>query len=175
MKYEILIAGFGGQGVLFTGKVMAYAGLKDGREVSWMPSYGPEMRGGTTNCSVVISDEPIGSPIVTEPDILIAMNTPSLDKFVGAVVPGGKVFLDSSVVQADIKRDDIEVYAVPATQMTAEHELRSLGNLILLGKVYAETQFSTEQSLEAAIKACVPARNAHLIEPNLRAIRLCRE
>ena len=96
---KILIAGFGGQGILFAGKFLAYKGLLEGRQVSWLPSYGPEMRGGTANCSVILSDSPVGSPIVNNPDVLIAMNLPSLDKYEDAVVPGGKIFVDSSLVK----------------------------------------------------------------------------
>ena len=114
---RILIAGFGGQGVLFAGKFLAYKGLCEGRQLSWLPSYGPEMRGGTANCNVVLSDEPIGSPIVTSPDILIAMNLPSLDKFEDAVVPGGAIFVDSTLIERKVKRDDVRVFYIPATQM----------------------------------------------------------
>ena len=98
MKNEIVIAGFGGQGILFSGKVMVYAGMMDGHQVSWLPSYGPEMRGGTANCSVIISDSAIGSPIVNDPEILIAMNLPSLDKFEDAIVPNGVAFIDSTLI-----------------------------------------------------------------------------
>ena len=98
MTNQILIAGFGGQGVLFTGKFLAYKGLLEGREVSWLPSYGPEMRGGTANCSVILSDDPVGSPIVSNPDSLIVMNLPSYDKYEQSVVPGGKVFVDSTLI-----------------------------------------------------------------------------
>src|SRR5215469_12700549 len=102
-ELNMIFAGFGGQGVLFTGKVVSYAGLLDGKEVTWMPSYGPEMRGGTANCSVVISDDPIGSPVVTEPDVLVAMNAPSYDKFINIVKPGGKVIIDSSLIDREVK------------------------------------------------------------------------
>ena len=100
MTTEILLAGFGGQGILFAGKILAYAGLMDNKELSWLPSYGPEMRGGTCNCSVCISDKPVGSPLVLTPDVLIAMNQPSFDKFIGSVRPGGKVFIDSTLVDS---------------------------------------------------------------------------
>ena len=96
-NYEILIAGFGGQGLLFSGKVLAYAGLLEGRELSWLPSYGPEMRGGTANCNVILSDTPVGSPIVENPNVLMVMNGPSLDKYESAVTPGGMIFVDSSL------------------------------------------------------------------------------
>ena len=109
MNYEIVLAGFGGQGILFAGKVLAYAGLLDGKEVSWLPSYGPEMRGGTANCSVCVSDEPIGSPLILDPQVLVAMNTPSFEKFINSVKPGGKVFVDYSMVDVKTDRTDIDV------------------------------------------------------------------
>ena len=107
---QILIAGFGGQGVLFAGKFLAYKGLVQNKQVSWLPSYGPEMRGGTANCSVVLSDMPVGSPIITTPDVLVAMNLPSLQKFVDTVVPGGKIFVDSTLIDAKVERTDVEVF-----------------------------------------------------------------
>ena len=106
----MLIAGFGGQGVLFFGKIVAYTGMIEEKQVSWLPSYGPEMRGGTANCSVGIDDAPIGCPIVLNPDILIAMNRPSYDKFVDAVVPGGKIVIDSNLIDVDCERDDVNLY-----------------------------------------------------------------
>ena len=106
---NVLLAGFGGQGILFSGKLLVYSGLLDGKEVSWLPSYGPEMRGGTCNCSVVLSDESIGSPLVTAPDVLIAMNLPSLDKFENSVVPGGTILLDSSLIDRKVTRQDVKV------------------------------------------------------------------
>ena len=114
---QILIAGFGGQGVLFAGKFLAYKGLVQDKQVSWLPSYGPEMRGGTANCSVVISDMPVGSPIITNPDILVAMNLPSLMKFVNDVVPGGHILLDSTLIDVKVERDDVTVHYIPATQL----------------------------------------------------------
>ena len=114
---EILLAGFGGQGVLFAGKILAYCGLMDNKELSWLPSYGPEMRGGTANCSVCISDDPIGSPLVLNPDILIAMNQPSFDKFITEVKPGGKVFYDSTLIEAECGRTDIDIFPIPSSQL----------------------------------------------------------
>ena len=112
---QILIAGFGGQGILFAGKFLAYKSLLEDLQVSWLPSYGPEMRGGTANCNVILSEEPVGSPIITEPDVLIAMNLPSLQKYVNAVVPGGQIYLDSSLINAKVERTDVEVFYVPAS------------------------------------------------------------
>ena len=110
MNKEILIAGFGGQGILFSGKFLAYEGLIDGKEVSWLPSYGPEMRGGTANCSIIISDNAVGSPIVSKPDILIAMNLPSLDKYENETKVGGQIFVDSSLIDRKVERADVETY-----------------------------------------------------------------
>ena len=114
---QIVIAGFGGQGLLFSGKVLAYAGMMEGRYLSWLPSYGPEMRGGTANCNVILSDTPVGSPIITAPNVLIAMNLPSLEKYVGSVVAGGQIYVDSSLIDAKVQREDVEVFYIPATQM----------------------------------------------------------
>ena len=111
--HQIVIAGFGGQGLLFSGKVLAYAGLIEGRELSWLPSYGPEMRGGTANCNVILSDAPVGSPIVNTPNVLMVMNNPSLDKYENAVQPGGKIFLDSTLIARKVTRTDVEAYYVP--------------------------------------------------------------
>lgn len=174
-RYSMIFAGFGGQGVLFSGKVAAYAGLIDGREVSWLPSYGPEMRGGTANCSICLDDRPIGSPLVTEPDILVAMNAPSYEKFIGSVAPGGKVFVDSSLVKCGSERDDVEVYEVPATELSQKEALDGIANMILFGKMLAETGFATTVTMDEAIKKCVPAAKAHLLEHNLRAVRLGME
>ena len=133
MNKQILIAGFGGQGILFSGKFLAYEGLIDGKEVSWLPSYGPEMRGGTANCSIIISDTKIGSPIVDTPDVLIAMNAPSFDKYINEIVPGGQVFVDSSLISKKSERTDIEAYYIPATKLASEKNLSGLANMIILG------------------------------------------
>ena len=135
---NIVFAGFGGQGILFAGKVVAYAGLIEGRELSWLPSYGPEMRGGTANCSICLSDEPIGSPLVTNPNVLIAMNRPSLDKFVNEVEPGGTILLDSSLIDERVERDDVTVFYVPASKLAEENGLKGLANIILVGKLRKE-------------------------------------
>ena len=146
-----LLAGFGGQGILFMGKVIAYAGLTDGKEVSWLPSYGPEMRGGTANCSVCISSDPICSPLVVTPNVFVAMNGPSYDKFIDSVVPGGIVILDSTLVEREVKRDDITVCLVPATQMAEEHGLKGLANIILIGKLMEQTGFCNLDTMSKAI------------------------
>ncbi len=173
---KIVLAGFGGQGVLFAGKLIANTALIENREVSWLPSYGPEMRGGTANCSVTLSDDPIGSPLVLAPDALVAMNQPSLDKFAGAVVPGGLIVADATMVPnipaPDQVAQGVRIYAVPATAMAEEHGLKGLANIILAGKLWAETQFCTREALDSALAACVPPRKAHLFEPNKQALQL---
>ena len=172
MNQQIIIAGFGGQGVLFTGKFMAYAGLYQGFEVSWLPSYGPEMRGGTANCNVVISDLPVGSPIVITATSLIAMNGPSLEKFEDSVIPGGKIFVDSSLVAEKVKRTDVETFYVPATQMATERGIKTLSNMILLGKFIKETGICEEALIEKTLTKVVPAKKADLLTKNLDAIKL---
>lgn len=172
---NLLLAGFGGQGVLFAGKLIANAGLVEGRELSWLPSYGPEMRGGTANCSVCLSDEPIGSPLVLEPDALVAMNQPSLDKFFSDVVSGGIVIVDSTMVPRVPERDDVTVFPIPATQIAEESGLKSLANVILVGKLFKETGFCSAAALDTAIVKCVPPKRQQLLEPNRRALAIGME
>lgn len=171
-EHTILFAGFGGQGILFSGKVVAYAGLMEGREVSWLPSYGPEMRGGTANCSVTISDEPIGSPLIINPSILVAMNLPSLEKFINDVKPGGIVVIDSTLINVKVERDDVKTIYVPATGLADEKGLSGLANMIILGSLLQETNFAKYDSVVAGLKKCVPARKANLIDSNLKAIEI---
>ena len=172
MTTQILIAGFGGQGVLFAGKLLAYKGMYDGKEISWLPSYGPEMRGGTANCSVIISDTPVGSPIVDKPDVLMVMNLPSLDKYENAVVKGGKIFVDSSFIERKVARADVDAYYIPATKMAAEAGVPTLANMILLGKMLKETQVLDFEGLDGVFKKIVSAKRADLIEVNLKALEL---
>lgn len=168
----MILAGFGGQGVLFAGKVIAYAGLIENKEVSWLPSYGPEMRGGTANCSVTISDEAIGSPLVTNPTALMALNQPSFDKFIDAVVEGGVVVVDSTMVQGIKERPDVRIVALPATKMAEENGLKGGANVIMVGRLFAETAFCERETLDAAIAKCVPPRKAALMDNNKRALQL---
>ena len=168
---QIMIAGFGGQGVLFAGKFLAYKGMVQDKQISWLPSYGPEMRGGTANCSVVISDSPVGSPIITNPDVLIAMNLPSLQKFVDAVVPGGKIFIDSTLIDAKVQRTDVEVFYIPATQLAKDAGFSTLANMILVGKVLKETDAVSYDGNKETLLSFIPAKKAGLIDINCQALQ----
>ena len=169
---QILIAGFGGQGVLFAGKFLAYKGLVQDKQVSWLPSYGPEMRGGTANCSVVLSDTPVGSPIITNPDVLVAMNLPSLQKFVDSVVPGGKIFVDSTLIDAKVERADVEVFYIPATQMAKDAGFATLANMILMGKVMKECDAVCFDGNKETLESLIPAKKANLIDINCKALQM---
>ena len=168
---QILIAGFGGQGVLFAGKFLAYKGLVQDKQVSWLPSYGPEMRGGTANCSIIISDTPVGSPIITNPDALVAMNLPSLQKFVDTVVPGGHIFIDSTLITAKVVRTDVHVHYIPATQMAKDAGFSTLANMILTGKVLKELDAVTFEGNKETLEAFIPAKKAGLIDMNCQALQ----
>ena len=170
--HQIIIAGFGGQGLLFSGKVLAYAGLAENRQLSWLPSYGPEMRGGTASCTVILSDEPIGSPIVDHPNVAMVMNNPSLDKYEGLVAPGGKLFLDSALIGRKVERNDIDVYYIPATQLAKDMGAPTLANMILLGAIVKETGCVSAEHLEEGLRHAVPARHADLIDLNLQALEI---
>ena len=168
----IVIAGFGGQGVLFTGKVIAYSGLIKDKEVSWLPSYGPEMRGGTANCSVCISDKPIGSPLVPTPDMLIVMNKPSYDKFIDSVKPGGIVVYDETLIEADNMPEGISYFPVSATEISRNEDLSGLSNIILLGKAIKESAFTDLETAEAALAKCISERKNYLLDSNIKALNL---
>lgn len=173
--FEIVIAGFGGQGLLFAGKVLAYAGLVEGRQLSWLPSYGPEMRGGTANCNVILSDNPVGSPIVEHPNVLMVMNNPSLDKYENAVQPGGTVFVDSTLIGRKLTRTDVEAVYIPATQMAIDMGVPTLANMILLGAIIGRTGCIDFGSVETALHKVIPARKANLFDVNMQALNVGRE
>ncbi|MDD6483726.1 MAG: 2-oxoacid:acceptor oxidoreductase family protein [Clostridiales bacterium] len=168
---EMILAGFGGQGILFAGKILAHAAMLKNKQLSWLPSYGPEMRGGTANCHVIISDEPVGSPIITEPDVLVAMNAPSLDKFEGAMAPGGIIFADSSLIQKKAERNDIKAIYIAATEIADSMGNKSLANMVMLGAVIKETGLFTLDEIEETITRSVPAKKAALVEPNINAVK----
>lgn len=176
MLTEIIFSGFGGQGILFAGKTLAYSGMDIGKEISWLPSYGPEMRGGTANCSVCISDDKIGSPLVTSPDILAVMNTPSFDRFESKVKSGGVIFADSAMTDRETVRRDIEFHKIPASEMADKNGLTGMGNIILLGNILKESgnllgDF-TLSSVKEAFKKIIPQSKPELLEKNIRALEI---
>ncbi len=169
---QILIAGFGGQGILFAGKFLAYKGLMEDLQVSWLPSYGPEMRGGTANCNVILSDSPVGSPIITQPDVLIAMNLPSLLKYVDTVVPGGQIYVDSALIGEKVTRTDVQVFYIPATQMAKDQGVSTLANMIMMGHVLENHPELSFEGTELAVNKLVPPSKAALVELNMKALLL---
>ncbi len=175
MTNQYVFAGFGGQGILFAGKLLAYKGLTEDKQVSWLPSYGPEMRGGTASCSVIISETPVGSPIVSNPDILIAMNLPSLDKYESTVKAGGMIFYDSSLIEREVKRDDVKVFPIPATKLADENGTPTLANMIIMGKVLGETGEFTDDGVIAALKKVISAKRADMLDVNLNAMKIGRD
>ena len=171
-QQEIIIAGFGGQGILSAGRLLAYAGMLENKHVSWLPSYGPEMRGGTANCHVIISDEPVGSPILNRATTLIVMNGPSLDKFEGMVVEGGLIISDNSLVDRRPDRKDVEVYEIPATKMASDMGNLTFANIILLGKLIARTGIIKRENFEEALKEVLPEKKHHLIPEEMRVLEI---
>ncbi|MCL1867270.1 MAG: 2-oxoacid:acceptor oxidoreductase family protein [Oscillospiraceae bacterium] len=169
---KFLIAGFGGQGILYVGKLLANIGLISEKEVTWMPSYGPAMRGGTCNCSVCISDKLIGSPVVTVPDVLVAMNSPSFDKFIGTVKKGGFAFVDSTLVEVGDpdSYDGVVCHAIPATDLAKTHDLKGMANIILLGKLIKETSLADMNIIKKAVEKST--KKPALVEINLKSIEL---
>lgn len=172
MTCEISIAGFGGQGVLFLGKLLAFAGLYAGYEVSWMPSYGAEMRGGTANCAVILSDEPIGSPCIDTPDILIAMNDPSFRRFEPSVRAGGEIIANGSMVSSRPEREDIRVTYLAATELAIENGIEKSANLIMAGYVFRKLPFLSEEAIRQAVRKCTPAAKPELLEASWTALEL---
>ncbi len=169
---QFLFSGFGGQGILFSGKFLAYKGLMENKNVSWLPSYGPEMRGGTASCSVIVSDSLVGSPIVSNPDVLIAMNLPSLDKFEKSVKSGGMIFLDSTLIERKVVRDDVKVFYIPATALASENNMPTLANMIIMGKVLKELNEFTDESVGDALKKVISAKHADMMEINRKALEI---
>ncbi len=172
-SHEIIIAGFGGQGVLFLGEVLARAGVREGREVTWLPSYGPEQRGGTANCTVVISDEPVGSPVVADPSILIVLNRPSLDRFEPQVRAGGLIVYDSTMIGRAPGRSDVTAVAVPATAAASDLGSARVANVILLGALLEARPVVSTAAARAALDEMVidpeaRARNATALERGAR-------
>ncbi|GAA0116461.1 2-oxoacid:acceptor oxidoreductase family protein [Clostridium senegalense] len=150
---DIIFAGFGGQGILSMGKFLAYAGMDADKNVSWLPSYGPEMRGGTANCSVIVTDDEVGSPVVTNPSTVVVMNRPSLDKFENDLVKGGLLIIDSDLVDREPERSDIEILKIPAQTEATKLGSSKIANMILLGALVAKTKIVTMDELLAALKS----------------------
>ena len=175
MTKQYIFAGFGGQGTLLIGKFLAMACMLDGKHVSWLPSYGPEMRGGTANCSVILSETPVGSPIITKPDVLIAMNLPSLQKYVDTVVPGGQIYVDSALIDMKVERSDVEVFYIPATQMAKDAQIPTLANMIILGHLLRHNPEISEEGLDGVIAGLVPPKKAALVELNKKALSMGME
>jgi 2-oxoglutarate ferredoxin oxidoreductase subunit gamma len=171
MQTEILIAGFGGQGVLFAGQLLAYAAMDEGREVTWIPSYGPEMRGGTANCTVVIATEEIGSPLVRSPQAVVAMNLPSLDKYEPTIKPGGVLVVNGSIVNRGGQRADIRTVMVPGNEIAESLGDRRMTNMVLLGSLLANLPVLPMEAVERALQAHLPARHHRLLPLNFQALQ----
>jgi 2-oxoglutarate ferredoxin oxidoreductase subunit gamma len=171
MMDQIILSGFGGQGVMFIGKVLAYAAMAGELEVCWIPSYGPEMRGGTANCSVIISDEEINSPVLDQTDAAIVLNQPSYDKFLPRIKPGGVLVVNSSIVQADKVRDDINIIAIPATDIANELGRSTLANMVCLGALMPKLKLIDMNALQKAMEAVVGKKKPELYEVNIQAIK----
>lgn len=172
MTTRFIFAGSGGQGIQFSGKQMAKTGMHMNKNVTFLPSYGPEMRGGTSNCTVVISDEEIGSPSVSTPDIVVAMNLPSYDKFESKVAAGGILFCDSTLIDKKSERDDIQTVYVPATAMANENDLAGFANVILLGQILKVTGIFDYSAFKDFLLSGIPATKAALIAKNEKALEL---
>jgi 2-oxoglutarate ferredoxin oxidoreductase subunit gamma len=171
MQKEIIIAGFGGQGVLFGGQVLTYAAMDSGKEVTWIPSYGPEMRGGTANCTVVIADHEIGSPFVKNPPLVIALNLPAFDKYEPIVAPGGTLIVNQSMVDREAKRDDIHIIFVPCIEIAEEIGDKKLINMVAIGALLSALPEITIEDVEKALEGHLPARHKHLLPKNYEALK----
>lgn len=171
MCETLIMAGFGGQGIMSMGMILVYAGMLEGKEVTWMPSYGPEMRGGTANCTVVLSSEPIASPVIKHPHTLMAMNIPSLHKFSGMVRENGLILYNSSLIEEGPERKDVEIFPVPATDLAAElGESRSM-NMIVLGAYLTLHQLVSEESIQQSLQQVLPAHRHNLLPINMAAYK----
>lgn len=166
-----IFAGFGGQGVLLMGELLAQAALLEGRNVAWLPSYGPEIRGGTANCSVTITDKKVASPIIDNPTSLIVMNRPSLDKFEKTVIPGGRLFINSSIIDRKAEREDIETYYIPCSDIALQLGQPKVANIAMLGAYIAVTRCVSEESVIEALQNKLGERKAHLIPVNREALK----
>lgn len=168
---SIIISGFGGQGVLFAGQVLAYTGMDEGMQVTWIPSYGPEMRGGTAHCTVTLCDEPIGSPLVRRPSVAVAMNRPSMDRYEPLVEDDGLLVVNSSLAGRPAARENLRVLEIPATEIAEELGDRRLANMVLMGAMLAQTRLLPLESVERTLEARLPASRREMLTPNREALR----
>jgi 2-oxoglutarate ferredoxin oxidoreductase subunit gamma len=171
MDERLIIAGFGGQGVMAMGQLLTYSGMIEGKNVSWLPSYGPEMRGGTANCNVTISSEPVGSPVVVEATTAVVLNLPSLDKFESSVVPGGNLMINSSLIEKKAERDDINVYYIPANEIANEIGNARIANMVMLGAYIEITGAIKIESVYEAFGKVFGETKAHLLPINKDALK----
>ena len=174
MEQRIMIAGFGGQGVLLMGQLIAQGAMDEGKFVSWLPSYGPEMRGGTANCSVTLSDEPIGSPLVSEPPVLVAMNKPSLMKFMPMMPAGGTLLYNASLIEGVELRTDVTVIPVACNEVAEQLGNSRVSNMVMLGAIQAATEVVTDDNLVQTLRDWLGEKKAHLLDINLKAIEAGR-
>lgn len=171
MQTEIIIAGFGGQGVLFAGQLMAYAAMDAGKQVTWIPSYGPEMRGGTANCTVIIGDEEIGAPTVRNPKAALVLNLPSLDKYEPLVVPGGVLIANASLINRGFKRTDLQTVMLPANEIAEELGDKRLTNMVMMGALLGKLPVLSVEVIEEALRNHLPARHQNMLKMNFAAMR----
>jgi 2-oxoglutarate ferredoxin oxidoreductase subunit gamma len=172
MQIEIILAGFGGQGIMFAGQILSYAAMDTGKQVTWIPSYGPEMRGGTANCTVVIADEEIGSPLAQHPPVALVMNLPSLDKYEPLMRKGGTLVVNSSMVDRPAQRDDITTIFIPANEIAEEIGDKRLANMVAVGALLASAiPVLNVKDLEATLNAHMPGRHKHLLPKNVEALK----
>jgi len=170
MEHSVVFAGFGGQGALFAGQLLTHAAADAGLHVTWIPSYGPEMRGGTANCTVVIGDVPIGSPLVRNPDMVVAMNLPSTDKYEPLLKSGGLLIVNGSLVKRPIQRSDIDAIVIPANDIAEELGAQKMANVVMLGALLSATGILSLEQMEEAIRNYLPERHSHLLEANIQAL-----
>ena len=170
MHEEVIVSGFGGQGALFAGQLLAYTGMDEGWHVTWIPSYGPEMRGGTAHCIIILSADDIGSPVIRQPSICIVMNPPSMDKYEPLVKPGGLLVANSTLIRRRSERTDIEAVYVPANDLAAELGNGKMANVILLGAMLGTREILPIDSIKRTMEQHIPQRRKHIIEPNKRAL-----
>jgi len=170
MQNDVIMAGFGGQGILLIGKMLAYAGMREGKEVSWLPSYGPEMRGGTANCTVVISDRPVGSPVIRSPRAVVAMNLPSLDKFEPDVRPDGLLIINTSLIDRPAKRTDLTVIDVPANEIANSLGNRRGANMVALGAYLGATEAVSVDGVIEVVRETFAAKPG-VIDVNIEALK----